>query len=197
MPNSPGSAILEALYHRDSARAQQLAAASDALSVWEAAALGRDEALAPLLARDPALANAPAPDGFPPLTLAAFFAPVSTVACLLAAGADVGAASRNDMQVQPLHAAVASRNIDSMRLLLAAGADPNARQQVGYTPLMGAAGGGREDILDLLLAGGADPGAVAEDGKTAAAIAGEHGHQDLARRLASLAGTRITPASEG
>ena len=68
-------------------------------------------------------------------------------------------------------------------LLLGAGADPNARQQVGYTPLMGAAAAGRDDIADLLLEKGADPALVSEDGKTAADVAREHGHTALADRL--------------
>ena len=87
------------------------------------------------------------------------------------------------MTVQPLHAAVAARNIAIVQLLLDRGADPNARQQVGYTPLMGAAGAGRDDLVSLLLARGADPGLVSEDGKTAAGVALEHGHHAMAEGL--------------
>jgi uncharacterized protein len=182
----PGSPILTALYHRQPEEARRLADVSPSLTIWEAAALGRDERLHALLRDDPALVNAYAPDGFMPLGLAAFFAPAATVRRLLDAGADVGAAARNDMRVQPLHAAVASRNLEAARLLLDRGADPNARQQVGYTPLMGAAGSGRDDLVDLLLDHGADPTAAAEDGKTAAAVARDHGHAALADRLEDL-----------
>ena len=181
----PGSAILTAMYYNKRDDAKRLAAEASALTVWEAAALGADDRLRDLLDRDPALANAYAPDGHTPLGLASFFAAASTARLILGRGGHVGAAARNDMKVQPLHAAVASRNMETVALLLEHGADPNARQQVGYTPLMGAAGAGREDMADLLLARGADPRATNEEGKTAADIAREHGHAKLAERLMS------------
>src|SRR5688572_24310848 len=139
----PRSAILTAMYQNQRDEAKRLAAGADTLTVWEAAALGADDRLQVLLDGDAALANAFAPDGHTPVGLAAFFAPPSTAKLLLERGADVAAAARNDMKVQPLHAAVASRNAGAVALLLDRGADPNARQQIGYTPLMGAAGSGR------------------------------------------------------
>jgi ankyrin repeat protein len=179
----PGSEILSTLYRQNRDEANRLADAARTLTVWEAAALGRDPALDRLLAADGGLANACSPDGHFPLGLAAFFGHPKTVSLLLARGADIHAASRNDMRVQALHAAVASRNADTVALLLERGADVNARQQVGYTPLMGAAGGGRGDLVQLLLDHGADPSLVSEDGKTATDVAREHGHAELAERL--------------
>ncbi len=178
----PESAVLTALYHNKRDEAQKLAEGA-ALTVWEAAAMGRDDRVRELLDRDPALANAWSPDGFPPVGLAAFFAGPSTVRLLLDRGAAVGAAARNMMQVQPLHAAVASRNAETVALLLERGADVDARQQLGYTPLMAAAGSGRQDLVDLLLQHGADPSLRNEEGKTAADIARDHGHQTLAANL--------------
>ena len=87
------------------------------------------------------------------------------------------------MKVQALHAAVAGRNADAVGAILDQGADPDARQQQGYTPLMGAASSGREDLVDQLLARGADPALRSDDGKTAAAVPREHGHAALAARL--------------
>jgi ankyrin repeat protein len=180
----PQSNILTALYRQQRDEALRLAGSAQTLTVWEAAALGRDADLERLLARDASLVNTAAPDGHYPLGLAAFFAHPSTVRLLLERGADVHAAAQNQMKVQPLHAAVAGRSADAVAALLDAGADPDARQQVGYTPLMGAASAGRADLVDLLLARGADPGLTSEDGKSAASIAREHGHTDLAERLA-------------
>lgn len=180
-----GSPILAALYRRQRDEAERLAAGTTALNVWELAALGRDEGLRDLVARQPDLVNAYADDGFTPLALAAFFSSAATVRLLLAHGADVSLAARNDMRVQALHAAVASRNADAALALLDAGADSNARQQVGYTPLMAAAGAGRGDMVTLLLDRGADPALAADDGKTAADMAQEHGHAALAERLRS------------
>jgi ankyrin repeat protein len=177
------SAILTAMYNRQRDEAVRLASAAPTLTVWEASALGDNDRLRELLDHDAALANAYAPDGFLPLGLAAFFAPAATTKLLLERGATVGVAARNSMKVQALHAAVAARNADAVRMLLDRGADPNARQQVGYTPLMGAASAGRADLTDLLLQRGADPSLLSEDGKTAADLARDHGYADLAERL--------------
>lgn len=178
----PQSAVLTALYYNRREEALRLAEGAS-LSVFEAAALGRDERVRVLLEADPALANAWSPDGYPTVGLAAFFAGPSTVRLLLDRGADVGATARNDMKVQPIHAAVAAGNIDTVSLLLDRGADPNARQQAGYTPLMAAAGAGRTDITELLLRRGADPRLRNEPGKTAGQIAAEKGHVALAEKL--------------
>lgn len=179
-----GSAILTAMYHNNRDEARRLAAEARTLTVWEAAALGADDQLKAILDRDPALANAFAPDGHTPLGLAAFFGPPSTTSLLLERGADVTVPARNEMKVQPLHAAVAARNSEAAALLLDRGADPNARQQTGYTPLMGAAGAGKDDLVDLLLAHGAVLAVRSDEGKTAADVAREHGHGGLAERLA-------------
>ena len=179
----PKSDILNALYRQEPEEARRLAGGADSLTIWEAAALGDEDAAGRLLTADVSLANAVAPDGHFPLGLAAFFGQASTVRLLLAHGASVAAAAQNAMKVQPLHAAVAGRNADCVAAILEAGADPNARQQVGYTPLMGAASAGREDLVDLLLARGADLLLVNDDGKSAAVLASEHGHATLGARL--------------
>jgi ankyrin repeat protein len=189
-PNSP---ILAALYRQQTGDARRLADGAAALTIWEAAALGRDTAVEQSLEADASLVNAWAADGHVPVGLAAYFGHPSTVRLLLARGADVHATARNTMKVQPLHAAVAGRNADAVAALLERGADPNARQQAGYTPLMGAAAAGRDDLAELLLARGADPALVNDEGKSAAVIAQEHGHAALAARLHP----GLRPASAG
>jgi uncharacterized protein len=163
MSQDPGSAILSALYQNNRSEAERLASAAAELTVFEAASLGDDR--------------------FTPLALAAFFGSGPAVRLLLERGAVVDAVARNPMKVQPLHAAVAGRNAEAVRLLLDRGADPNARQQAGYTPLLGAAAAGREDLIDLLLARGADPSLVSDDGKSVSAVAREHGHPAVAARF--------------
>ena len=181
----PGSAILMAMYRNQRDEARKLATEAPVLTVWEAAALGENDRLRTILDENPEMANAFAPDGHTPLGLAAFFGPPSTATVLIERGASVSVASRNEMKVQPLHAAVAARNRETAEALLDRGADPNARQQVGYTPLMGGAAGGRDDIVDLLLSRGADATLVSDDGKTASAVARDHGHVTLAERLSA------------
>jgi len=182
MPTDPQSPILMALYMRKPDEAERLAAGAR-LNIWEAAALGRDERVAELVREDRSLSNAWSPDGFMPVGLAAFFGHPSTARILIDAGADVGAVTRNEMKVQPLHAAAAAKEIEIVRMLLEHGADPNARQQAGYTALMECARGGRDDIVALLLAHGADPTLRTDDGKNASELALEQGHLAIAESL--------------
>jgi ankyrin repeat protein len=153
------SDVLQAIYRGDRAEADRLAEGRE-LDVFEAAALGRSERLRELLDTDPALANAWAEDGFQPLGLASFFGQVETARLLVESGAEINSASRNSFKVMPLHSAAAAREADIRyeisKLLLEAGADPNARQQDEFTPLMEAEQVGDERLRQLLLQHGAE-----------------------------------------
>jgi len=64
--------------------------------------------------------------------------------------------------VQPLHSAVAAGSLEVVAALLVAGADPNARQEGGFTPLMGAEKDDEEgDMARLLKDHGAEESAAA------------------------------------
>ncbi len=65
------------------------------------------------------------------------------------------AVARNAMRIQPIHAAVAGRNADIVRMLIAAGADVNARQQDEFTPLAAARQNQDRAIEEMLVAAGA------------------------------------------
>ena len=88
---------------------------------------------------------------------------VALVRDLLATGTSLDA---NWEGVTPLHAAVSSQQDAMMALLLASGADANARSLGGVTPLGDAAGVGRADYVARLLAAGADARAVDASGHT-------------------------------
>jgi uncharacterized protein len=152
------SDVLDSIYRGDREEAERLAAGRD-LDVFEAAALGRTERLRELLAEDPSRANAYADDGFQPLGLACFFGHAEAVRMLVEHGAEVNSASRNQMKVMPLHSAAAAQDPDVRyeiaRLLLDAGADPNARQQDEFTPLMAADQHGDGRLRKLLVEHGA------------------------------------------
>ena len=181
------SAVLLAQYSRRHDALTALLAARPGLDIFEAAAVGNAERVRALLATDPSLAGAYAPDGFFPLGLAVFFGHPEAARVLLDAGADVNAVARNRMGVRAIHAAVADKSetvaAELVELLVARGADVNARQHGGFTPLHGAAQNGRAPVVDLLLAHGADPGITTEDGRTAADLAAAQGHTGIAERL--------------
>ena len=153
------SELLQAIYRGDQARADELLVADPELDVFEAAAVGRTERLSDLIDEDPSLANAWAEDGFQPLGLASFFGRLEAARLLVARGAEVNSASRNDFKVMPLHSAAATADPETRyelaKLLLEHGADPNARQQDDFTPLMAAEQHEDERLSALLVEHGA------------------------------------------
>lgn len=172
-----------AMYHGQRAIAQKLVAAKRTLSLFEAAAFGRMDALTAAISADGGAARAFSEDGFTALHFAAFFAQSAAARALVVAGADVNAVARNSFKVAPLHSAVSSSDVETVRLLIEHGADVNAPQQQGFTALQAAAGHGMMEILDLLLAAGADVHAKSDDGKTALAMALEKSQPAAAARL--------------
>jgi hypothetical protein len=177
------SALLVALYHRQRDLAEVVAGAKATLDVFEATAVGRAERLGELVRSDPGLARARSADGFTALHYACFFGQPACARLLVGNGADVEATADNPTRVRPLHSAAAARQRATVELLLDQGADPDARQQRGYTALQSAAHSGDRELVELLLARGADRSLRNEDGKDAAALARESGHVDLAREL--------------
>src|SRR5437867_4166307 len=182
------SPILAALYRGQGDIATAILRRQPRLTLFEAAAAGDDARVREIVARDPAQANAVAPAGYSPRGLAALFKRRDVLRQLLDAGADPRPASRQG-GFTPLHSAVATDagavDIEIVRLLLAKGADPNARSQSGSTPLHTVGFTGDRASLDLLLEHGADSGIKNNDGKTAAEIARERGNGEIADLLAA------------
>lgn len=166
--------LLLAIYYGKRDIAALLVERGAPISFGEACALGDTARVKEMLEADPSLLWSRSADGFPVLGLAIFFGHGELARWLIDQGADVNAAATNTMRVAPVHAAVAMRDQETMRVLLERGADPNARQQVDYTPLHDAAGRGDIEMAKLLLAHGAQRDAVASDGMTPAALARKH-----------------------
>lgn len=177
------SAILTAVYHRKKDVVTMLLDARQELDIFEAAATGQADRVRVLIKQDPSLANAYARDGFVPLGLAAFFGHAATVEALLSGGAEINAVSREAMKVTPLISAAAARQTAIARLLLARGAEVNARAVNNGTPLHEAAGNGDLEFATLLLDHGADVNAKTTDGKTPLSYALERNRIEMAEFL--------------
>jgi len=175
--------ILLAIYHGKGDIARLLAGRGAPVSLPEAVALGDRDRVEQLLADEPSLIHARSADGFPVTGLAIFFGHGPLARWLIEQGADVNAAAENPQKVAPVHAAAAVCDRETMQLLLARGADPNARQQGDFTPLHGAASRGDVEMAKLLLAHGADASAVTADGATVAGVARKYGHPAFAEWL--------------
>jgi ankyrin repeat protein len=189
-PQGVSMLLWSVYYGQDMVRSfllSRLAAGGLPLDIFEAAATGGEGQLKSLLKAEPELAASFSGDGWTALHLAAGFASPTAVSILLAYGARVDAVSRNPQQNQPLHAAIAlGRNLQTVQLLLDAGASANATQAGGFTALFSAAIANRKDLVEMLVAHGADPHHRTEQDKTAADFARERGHAELAAWLEAL-----------
>src|SRR5262245_12592696 len=151
---------MAALYRGHRGFVEAILKAGAPLDVFAASALGRLDALDGALAAGGETVNSFSYDGWTPLHLASFFGHRDASERLLAAGADLGAVSRNSLRNTPLHAAVAGGHTGASLLLIERGAEPNAHDAGGHTPLHIAAEAGSEPIVRALLARGADAHAV-------------------------------------
>jgi ankyrin repeat protein len=171
------SPILVAAYHHEPAIASFLADKTVGITIFEAAATGKINNVIRLLARDPNLVNTYAPDGFQPLGLACFFGQPDVAEYLVKAGASINSKSHNNLKVAPIQSAAAGGHKKIVKMLMDHGADPNIREQGGFTPLHAAAENGDEEMIRLLLYGGADLTLKNNEGKSALDLAMENGHE--------------------
>jgi ankyrin repeat protein len=126
-------------------------------------------------------------DGFTALHFAAYYGATQVLRILLERGARVGAMTTNFLANTPLHAAAAGRHMENCRLLLAAGADVNARQHGGFTPLHTPAQHGDRAMAQLFLDHGADPTIANDEGQTPIDLAVSQGNIELAALMRARA----------
>ncbi len=165
------SAILLAVYHGHPELAALFVNHGAKLTFAEACAVGDAARVRELLKKDPSLLHSYSDDGYPVAGLPIFFRHPELARELIERGANVNAQAHNPQRVAPVHAAATVGDHGTMKLLLERGADPNARQQVGFTPLHSAAGHGDIEMAKLLVEHGADLHARTDEGKDAIDIA--------------------------
>jgi hypothetical protein len=176
-------AVLTAVYYGQGAAAEMLRNAGAEVGLFEAAALGDMEKVQAELTDWPEDIHEFGRDGFNALQLACYFGHAELATWLVEQGADVNAAARNEQEIRPIHAAAAQGNVAIAKLLLAHGAEVNARQQGDFTALHAAAQNGDMALAKLLLAHGADPNLVTADGRKAADFAQAEGHKDFLEQV--------------
>lgn len=108
--------------------------------------------------------------GLTPLMIAARTGNAKVVETLLASGASVGA-SVHKTGHSALMWAVGEGHHDSVRLLVAHGADVDARAKTGFTPLLFAARSGDIESATVLITAGADVNRTGSDGTHALPLA--------------------------
>jgi ankyrin repeat protein len=167
-------------------------------------AIGVGDAEAVLRLATPETVNAAGPGGVTPLMRAAVLGRAEMVTALLARGAAVNAADERDFT--PLFYGCYDPDQDRghpdvVELLLAAGADKEAKVGFGVRPLMYAAGNGEAGVVEVLLRAGADPLARNEVGRTALMMVKDRDYVDVinllheaeAMRETAHCGSRVAP----
>src|SRR5688572_182089 len=153
------SPVLAAVYRGHTELAAFIARQRD-LTLAEAAALGDAARVRAILQRDSEAVHGRSSDGWTPLHLAAFMGHAEVARILLDHGADIEAVAKNGIANRPLHAALAGKESpEVIDLLLARGADVNARAEADATPLHLAAARGNMAFTRRLLDLDADPAA--------------------------------------
>ena len=159
-----GAAIVEAAQAKDAATVRKLikdgadvnAAHGDGMTALHYAALNGDAELTMMLLYAGANVGAKTRlGGYTPLHLAAQIGNAGVIAPLVSAGAQVSVTTATG--TTPLMQAAHSGSVDSVRILIENGADPNVKEKAnGQTALMFASASDRVEVVKLLIARGAD-----------------------------------------
>ena len=177
------SAILLALYNGHGNLAEAIASKKTDLDIFEAATLGKLDAVKSLIEGNISLLGAYSPDGFALVALAAYLGQKEITEYLIRKGADVNAVARNPTGFTALTGAVANNHTEIAKLLVTRGAQVNYRYEGGFSPLMGASENGNVELVNFFLANGADPHAKTTDGKTPMRFAKEKNHPEVVEIL--------------
>lgn len=135
-------------------------------------------------------------DGTTALYLASVEDRPGTVRLLLAAGADPNRASGPEAGDLPLCGAACGGHGEVVEALLAAGAEPDLREEFGFTALRWAVGLGHARVAEILLSHGADPGLPGPEGESPLVVAARRGSVHTVRALLRHGAADLTRALE-
>ncbi|MEU0136042.1 ankyrin repeat domain-containing protein [Streptomyces sp. NPDC006296] len=116
------------------------------------------------------------------------------VRLLLAAGADPDRASGPEAGDLPLCGAACGGHAEVAGALLSAGADPDLREEFGFTALRWAAGLGHARVAEVLLDHGADPDLPGPQGEAPLLVAARRGSAHTVRTLLRHGAGGLSPA---
>lgn len=94
-----------------------------------------------------------------------------------------GCEKRMKQEDAGLLAAARTGHANTVKDMIAAGANVNVKDEHGNTPLLEAARNGHDDVVRALLAAGADMKVRNDDNKTALMLALQNSHEDAVRAL--------------
>jgi len=157
--------------------------------VYDPAHEGDLEAVRAWLQKNPGELNSEISDGYSLLHIASAFGHETMVAFLLGRHALVNLNANNQSEATPLHLAVAYREEDVAnritQMLVANGAELNAKQRGGQTALHHAVGRGSELLTETLILAGGDPFIKDDQGRAATDVAkqGEYSAEPLLQLL--------------
>lgn len=194
------SIILSAVYYGHKDLALELSHIKQDIDLFEATAIGDGQKkVSRMLKDDPNLINQHSDDGFSALGLACFLGQINVVKLLLEKSAAINKPSQNIMNVYPIHSAGAHRNpetaLELTRLLLDYGADPNVKQEGGWTPLHQAISNNNEPLVLLLLENGADTYQTNDNGLSPIQMTIDNGFDELTKLIKSFQPIQHTASS--
>jgi len=135
-----------------------------------------------MIKNSPDLINTPATEGLTPLGNAARHGQLRVAKFLIEAGAKV---DQRAGVLAPIHIAATEGHKAMVELLLARGADVNARDEVGRTPLHRAAQNGFQAVAEVLLANKAEVNPITSKQETPLHLAAARGYAELVQALIS------------
>ncbi len=97
-----------------------------------------------------------------------------------------GLVVNRSIDVRDMIAQIRQENLEAVKLFLAAGIDPNRKDEQGQAPLLVAVETGNPDLVEAILEAGADLSIKDQAGRTPLMLAASRDHQAVVERILAL-----------